>query len=503
MSYKVYIRKDYKPVIKGTNEFSLFGNRNINRALVLMLCISAGLFLGMRSYDLSEPVFKQSYQSDLDSAFTPITSNDNSRMIEPVMKSLEPTNEEIYASPIPEEEQRGESQPILSAQDLVATVIPENWESLRVASGDNLSLIFNRLNISPAVLHEIMSLGKEVDVLKHLMPDHEIRFQIEDGELAAMQYDMNLTETLNISRQEDTYTADTIKTELETRVSESSGVITDSLFLTGQRAGLSDNLIMQLVELYGWDIDFALDIRKGDRFQVIYEEKYKDGEKVQDGPILAAEFINRDKPYFAVRYTQPDGYTSYYNQDGFSMRKAFLRTPLKFSRISSGFSLARKHPILNKIRAHRGVDYAAPMGTPVKATGDGTVSFTGTKGGYGRVIILRHGEKYSTLYGHLSRFARGINNGQRVKQGQIIGYVGMSGLATGPHLHYEFRIHGVHYNPLTVELPKAISVPQEIMADFKAKTLPLLAKLDTHIADKNEKSIIASINKSDEIDSSE
>ena len=502
MTYKVYIRKDYKPVIREVYESSLFGNRNINRVLVLVLCITAGLFLGMRSYDLTEPVINHINHTDLAPAITHIATNENIQMIEPVMQSLEPSDEELYASPFTEQVPV-QSQPVLSTQNMVATVIPENWESLRVESGDNLSLIFNRMNISPAVLHEIMSLGKDVDVLKRLMPDHEIRFQIEDGMLAAMQYDVNLTEILNISRQEGTYAVETIKTELETRVGESRGTITDSLYLTAQRAGLSDNLIMHLVDLYGWDIDFALDIRNGDRFHVIYEEKYKDGVKVQDGPILAAEFINREKPFRAVRYTQPDGYTSYYNEDGFSMHKAFLRTPLKFSHISSGFSLARRHPILNKIRAHRGVDYAAPMGTPVKATSDGIISFIGTEGGYGRVIILRHGEKYSTLYGHLSRYARGISSGQRITQGQIIGYVGMSGLATGPHLHYEFRIHGVHYNPLTVELPKAIGIPGEIMADFKSSTLPLLVQLDSHIKDKDSKPILASINKPDEIDSSE
>ena len=500
MTYKVYIRKDYKPVIREMHKSSLSGKGNFKRILVLMLCVSAGLFLGMRSHDLPEPVLKPVSPPDSNTFIAPLTTN--SEVIEPAMKSLEPSDDEVYHSPYPEEAP-APSQPVLSSQDMVENVIPAKWDALKVESGDNLSLIFNRMNISPAVLQEIMSLGKEVDILKHLMPDHEMRFQFDDGELAAMQYDVNLTETLKISRQEGSYAAQTIKTELETRVKDSTGIITDSLFLSAQRAGLSDNLIMQLVELYGWDIDFALDIRKGDRFHVIYDEKYKDGVKVQDGPILAAEFINRDKPYFAVRYTQPDGYTSYYNENGFSMRKAFLRTPLKFTRISSRFSLARKHPILNKIRAHRGVDYAAPMGTPIKATGDGTVSFIGTNGGYGRVIILRHGEKYSTLYGHMSRFARGLKNGARVKQGQIIGYVGMSGLATGPHLHYEFRINGVHYNPLTVELPKAIGIPREIMADFKAKTLPLLAKLDTQFADENRKSVIASIDKPDEIDSSE
>jgi murein DD-endopeptidase MepM/ murein hydrolase activator NlpD len=502
VTYKVYVRKDYKPVIRNVYEPLLFGNRNINWALVVMLCIIAGLILGMRSHELSAPIIKHINHSNPTYTFTPLTTNQNIHTIEPVMQSLEPADDEVYASPFPAEKSV-QSQPGLSVQNMVATVIPDNWESLRIESGDNLSLIFNRLKISPAILHEIMSLGKKVDILKRLMPDHEMRFLIEDGELTAMQYDINLTDTLNISRQADAYTAEMVKTELETRINEGAGVITDSLFLTAQRAGLSDNLTMQLVELYGWDIDFALDIRKGDRFHVIFEEKYKDGKKVQEGPILVAEFINRDKPFRAVRYTHPDGYTGYYNEDGFSMRKAFLRTPVKFSRISSRFSLGRRHPILNKMRAHRGVDYAAPTGTPVKATGDGIISFTGTKGGYGRVIILRHGEKYSTLYGHLSKFARDISKGQRVRQGQIIGYVGMSGLATGPHLHYEFRIYDVHYNPLTVDLPKAIGIPGEIMADFKAKTLPLLAQLDSHIASKDNRSIVATLNKSDEVESSE
>jgi murein DD-endopeptidase MepM/ murein hydrolase activator NlpD len=372
----------------------------------------------------------------------------------------------------------------LAVDDAVNTVIPDNWESLKVRSGDNLSLIFDRMRISPTVLQEIMSLGQDVAILKRLMPNHELRFQLENGELEAMQYDVSLTDTLHITREDTGYTAETIKTELETHITSTSGVITHSLFLTAQRAGLSDNLTMQLIELYGWDIDFALDIREGDRFYVIYEEKFKDGVKVQDGAILAAEFINQGKSFRAVRYTHNDGYSDYYNEEGYSMRKAFLRTPVNFTRISSGFSLGRKHPVLNKIRAHRGVDYAAPAGTPIKATGDGIVSFAGYKGGYGKVVILRHGEKYSTLYGHMSRFAKGISIGKRVKQGQTIGYVGMTGLATGPHLHYEFHVNGVHRNPLTVELPKALGIPGELMADFRTKTTPVLSQLDNVITGK-------------------
>jgi len=235
---------------------------------------------------------------------------------------------------------------------------------------------------------------------------------------------------------------------------------------------------MQLVSIYGWDIDFALDIREGDSFTVIYEEQYKDGVKVADGPIIAAEFINRNTPLRAVRYEHEDGRTDYYADNGDAMRKAFLRTPVNFTRISSRFNLKRKHPILNKIRAHKGVDYAAQTGTHIKATGDGTVAYAGKKGGYGRTIILKHGGKYSTVYAHLYRYARGIRTGKRVKQGQIIGYVGRSGLATGSHLHYEFRVNGVHRNPLTIKLPKVESIDKEAFPEFRRKITPMVAELD-------------------------
>ena len=206
---------------------------------------------------------------------------------------------------------------------------------------------------------------------------------------------------------------------------------------------------------------------------------FKNGEKVGDGPIIAAEFINQKKVYRAVRYTSPEGDTNYYNEDGFSMRKAFLRTPVNFSRISSTFSLSRKHPVLNRIRAHKGVDYAAPTGTPIKSTGDGSVSFIGTNGGYGRMITIRHGGIYTTAYAHMSRYVSGLKKGKKVKQGDTIGYVGSSGLATGPHLHYEFRVNGSHRNPLTVQFPKAEGIPKEINGlILRNKQTHLLAKLD-------------------------
>ncbi len=479
VTYKVYIKKDYRPVIREIRGDSMFRNRNINRVMVVALCITTGLILGMRSHDISESTFI----SNSALAHTSTLPLDHQiDTIKPLIESFG-TIDDVYTSFV-DDEILIEEENILTNQDTINAVIPDNWESLKVRSGDNLSLIFDRMHINPTVLHEIMSLGQDVAILKRLMPNHELRFQFEDGKLEAMQYDVSLTDTLHITKLDTGYAVETIKTELDTHITSTTGVITHSLFLTAQRAGLSDNLTMQLVELYGWDIDFALDIREGDRFYVIYEEKFKDGVKVQDGAILAAEFVNQGKSFRTVRYTHADGYNDYYNEEGYSMRKAFLRTPVNFTRISSGFSLGRKHPVLNTIRAHRGVDYAAPTGTPIKATGDGIVVFAGYKGGYGNIVILRHGEKYSTLYGHMSRFAKDISNGKRVKQGQAIGHVGMTGLATGPHLHYEFRINDVHHNPLTVELPKALGIPGGVMADFKAKTNPLLSQLDNVITGK-------------------
>ena len=235
---------------------------------------------------------------------------------------------------------------------------------------------------------------------------------------------------------------------------------------------------MELADVFGYDIDFALDLRDGDRFSVVYDQLYKDGERLRDGDIIAAEFVNQGRVHRAVRYVDSDGNATYYTPEGESLRKAFIRTPVDFVRISSGFNLGRMHPILNVIRAHKGVDYAASTGTPVRATGDGKVDFVGVKSGYGNVVMLKHGSQYQTVYGHLSRFRPGLSTGARVRQGQVIGYVGKTGLATAPHLHYEFRINGVHKNPITVALPRANPLPANVVARWKADNAAVVAQLD-------------------------
>jgi murein DD-endopeptidase MepM/ murein hydrolase activator NlpD len=248
---------------------------------------------------------------------------------------------------------------------------------------------------------------------------------------------------------------------------------------------------MEFTEIFGWDVDFVLDLRRGDRFKVIYEELYRAGEKVSNGRILAAEFTNQGRTLRALFYKASDGSEGYYSEQGQAMRKAFLRAPLNFTRISSRFNLARRHPILNRLRAHRGVDYAAPMGTPIRAVANGKIELAGTQSGYGNVVVLRHGDAYSTLYAHMSKFAKNITRGKSVQQGQLIGYVGKSGLATGPHLHYEFRINNVHHDPLTVKLPRAISIEKNLIARFRSETKETLAMLESIGEDNGTSGMVA------------
>ena len=353
------------------------------------------------------------------------------------------------------------------------------WQEIEVKKGDTLAGIFSRLGLSPQQLHDLMSHGGAVDNLKKIFPGQILRISssAEHG-LVTLLYPIDELSTLEITRNGDSFDVSTNHRTPETRLKHASGVIDSSLFLSANDAGLSDGLTMELAGIFGWDIDFALDIRKGDQFTLLYEDKYLDGEFIGHGNILAAEFVNNGKRFQAIRYTDAGGKTDFYSLDGRSMRKAFLRTPVEFSRISSRFSTGRKHPILNKIRAHKGVDYAAARGTPIKATGSGKIVHRGKKGGYGKTIVIQHGTKYSTLYAHMSNYRKGLKVGSRVQQGQTIGYIGSTGLATGPHLHYEFRVNGVHRDPLRVKLPGAEPLKEKYRDDFNSRAEALLAQMD-------------------------
>jgi len=354
------------------------------------------------------------------------------------------------------------------------------WQEHTVKSGESLSVIFSKNKLNKSDLHKIIHANDIGPEFAAIRPGKSLLIGLNiNGELSHLTYKKSPFEQIKATRLDNgEFNVKRTLRAAEHHITSASGTIHSSLFLDGKKAGLSDKLIMQLADIFAWDIDFALNLQEGDQFSLLYETLYLDNKPMGTGNILAAEFINRGKSIQTVRYTDSDGKTSYYSPEGKSMRKAFLRTPIDFARISSYFNLKRKHPVLNRIRAHKGVDYAAITGTPIKATADGKITFRGRKGGYGNVVIIQHGQRYSTLYAHMSKFKRKQKVGFRITQGDIIGYVGKSGLATGPHLHYEFRVDGIHRNPLTYKLPGAKSIQVKNKADFLAKSEALLLQLD-------------------------
>ena len=356
-------------------------------------------------------------------------------------------------------------------------VIEEDWQTVTIKSGDNLSTLFRRVGLTPQDVYRISKATKKTKTFSRLRPGQELGFVINQGTIEKIRHVKSRLETDLVLRQEDgTYTVENVLRDLEVKQSFTKSTIQNSLFVDGQKAGLSQKKLMELANIFGWDIDFALDIRAGDSFAVLFEKTYLDDIEFGEGKILAAQFINQGRIVNAILHT--DG--NYYNEKGYSMRKAFLRSPVDFFRISSGFNPKRLHPILKTVRPHRGVDYAAATGTPIKASGDGKVIWRGTKGGYGRTVIIQHAGIYTTLYAHMSKYNSKVKKGSRVKQGQIIGYIGMSGTATGPHLHYEFRVNGVHKNPLKVKFPNVQPLNKEQLASFAPHAEAMLEQIEAY-----------------------
>jgi murein DD-endopeptidase MepM/ murein hydrolase activator NlpD len=348
-----------------------------------------------------------------------------------------------------------------------------------VQRNDTMDEIFRSLGLDLTSLAELRSRPEVRRALDLLRPGDIIRFTHIDGALQSLNRQISNTLTLQIARNDGGFAVNYIENPLETEVVNRHATITSSLFAAAQDAGMSPETIMTLAnKMFGWDIDFALDIREGDTFNVLYEQKYQDGRYVNDGRVLAAEFVNQGKVHRAVWFQSKDGQVEgYFSPDGKGMRKAFLRAPLDFTRISSPFNSRRLHPILGIVRAHKGTDYAAPTGTRIWAAGDGRITFVGRKGGYGNVIQIDHGRGITTVYGHMSRFAGSMRVGRRVAQGDTIGYVGMTGLATGPHLHYEYLVNGTQRNPATVALPRS-EVPAKYLGEFRESSTAMMAKLD-------------------------
>ncbi len=353
------------------------------------------------------------------------------------------------------------------------------WRQERIQRNDSVASLLVRLKINNQDATNFLRDVRNIKTMRRLIPGKTIHAQTTAaGELLTLRYFPSEEEQLLIKKTDGVFKVDKRLIKLETHIQMKSGVIKSSLFAATDDANIPDSVAIQIADIFAFDIDFHRDLRKEDRFKVVYESHYSRGDPIKTGRVLAVEFVNKGKPYQAVYFEANDKERGYYTPDGKNLRRAFLRSPLKFSRISSGFSRSRYHPVLKKWRAHKGVDYAAPRGTPVRATANGTVAVSTRQGGYGKLIILKHRGRYSTVYAHLSAFAKGLRKGRRVNQGDIIGYVGSTGLATGPHLHYEFRVNGVQRNPQRVVMPAAIPLAAKNIAAFNKKAKPLMARLN-------------------------
>ncbi|HET8941954.1 MAG TPA: peptidoglycan DD-metalloendopeptidase family protein [Rudaea sp.] len=374
--------------------------------------------------------------------------------------------------------------PLPSAHDGAAASAPvptiADWRTVSVKPGQTVDSIFRDAGVSGAQLHELMQDPNNAQALRYIRPGDEFAFSRDaDGVLQALRFDRDDKNQVEVKFDDDGLHQNVRTHALEYRRHIAHGVLQGSLFDAAERAGMSDAMVMKLADVFKFDIDFIKDIRAGDTFTVIYDDVYRDGAYLHCGEIIAAEFVNHGHRFTAYRYTLADGSASYYSEDGRPLQKSLLRTPVKFSRISSRFSLARHHPILGYTRAHKGVDYAAPKGTPIHAAGDGVIRFRGWEHGYGRFVLIRHTGEYSTAYGHMSAFAKGLHIGSRVRQGDVIGYVGMTGLATGPHLHYEVRVFGKQRNPLTMTMPKPQPLPATQLVAFEQHIQPLQTRIHT------------------------
>ena len=359
--------------------------------------------------------------------------------------------------------------------------VTSEWKDVEVRPGQTLAQIFASQGLSARDVHDVVSLDENTKRLARIYPGDTLSFRFSpDGELAALEYQLDEEQLLKVTNEAGILASELIQADLTRRVREAGGLIQDSLFLAGRNAGLTDSLILETAYLFGWDIDFVLDIRAGDSFHVIYEDVYRNGEFLRTGDILAATFINQGKRFQAIRFESEDA-VGYFSPDGRNMKKAFLRAPLNFSYISSSFNPKRFHPILKRVKAHNGIDYRAPSGTPVYAAGDGRVVRSSYTNPNGHHVFIEHPTGITTKYLHFTR--RAVNKGDRVSQGDVIGYVGATGLATAPHLHYEFIVNGVHRNPATVDLPKALPLPEDQLQRFQQVATPLLAQLDRLEAD--------------------
>lgn len=406
-----------------------------------------------------------------------------------INNQLQKTNlfsqEILLVNPIEPESQLSKEQNALQETNNNLDILPTpEWQSTTIQHGDTLISVLKHLKIPSLQLKDIITFIKNNHnyVANHIKTGQEVKALLDDNNtLKALRLIIAKNKTICLDQiGPRNYKLYQEEKPIIKRLKFTNNKISSSFFASAQAAGLSDTIIMQIADIFGCDIDFVTDIRPNDKFRILYEENFVENQHIGTGNILVAEFINQGRTYQAIRFTDNQGRSGYYSPEGYSMNKTFLRSPVKFSRISSRFSTGRHHPILHRMRAHKGVDYVAPAGTPIKAAADGRIISIGRKGGYGNAIELQHGSKYSTLYAHLSGFAPKLNKNSIVKQGQVIGFVGRTGLASGDHLHYEFRVDGIHRDPLTVQFPKALPLNNHHKVKFLSHAQQMLSLLDEH-----------------------
>jgi murein DD-endopeptidase MepM/ murein hydrolase activator NlpD len=461
-SYSRGIRHDYKwDTVPPRRAFNPRGLSWFAIGLILPLLAVALLLVSEPNASMEQPISAQEPAQRVAIALLPSTG-ERIDLVLPVPPSL--TGADL---PRPE--------------DIERTALLTRGEELKlvVARNDTLDRMFRRNDLSIGDLTAMVDLPEAGRHLTRIRVGDEIEVIRDGRSILSLRKGLSKTQELWIRQRDEGFVAEVIDLETEIRTAGASGVIDSSLFLAAADAGIDDDVTMQISGIFEWDIDFFLDVRVGDSFTIVYEELWRDGEKVGNGQIIAAEYVNRGKSHRAARYIDAEGFVGYYTPEGMSVKRPFLRNPIEFTRVSSNFNPNRRHPILNTIRAHRGVDLAAPSGTPIRAAGAGKIVARGANGSFGNRVEIQHGGNITTLYAHMSGFSD-FRNGDRVQQGDIIGYVGMTGGATGPHLHYEYRLNGVHQNPRTVELPDAEPIAGEYLADFEATSSALWRQLDLH-----------------------
>lgn len=375
----------------------------------------------------------------------------------------------------------------------IPLVKDNEWQTVKPRPGDSMAVIFNRLGLSAKNLHEVLQNNPHAKVLTAIKPNQQIQFLINKNQLEKLIIPMNNIQSLTVYREGTRYKTKVDSKKMTAHNHYVTATVKGSLYSTAQHMNIPGKLIRQMTEILNKEIDFSRSIRAGDQFSIVYDAYYIDDKMVGTGDILAVSYTNQGKTVQAIRHTSSDGKQEYFTPKGTSLRKAFTRYPIKFSHISSTFSTSRYHPILHYRRAHKGIDLAAPIGTPIQTVGDGVIVAIGRHNGYGNMIKIKHDKKFSTVYGHMLRFQKGLSKGSKVKRGQVIGYVGQTGLASGPHCHYELHVNNQPRNPTTIPLPVAAPVPTRELASFRAKAGTLLARLklfeEAHLASKGKKNL--------------